>query len=73
MNIFNETNELAEKISSLLNKEGIEEELGTALLLILEDADSHLMRYLEHEAERRILPTHARACVGEEGSDGCVQ
>ncbi len=59
MNIFNETNELAEKISRLLNKEGIEEELGTALLLILEDADSHLMRYLEHEAERRILPAHA--------------
>ena len=61
MNIFNETNELAEKISNLLNKEGIEEELGTALLLILEDADSHLMRYLEHEAERRILPAHAHA------------
>ena len=28
MSIFNETNELAEKISSLLNKEGIESELG---------------------------------------------
>lgn len=51
MNIFNETNELAEKISSLLNKEGIEEELGTVLLLILEDADNHLMRYLEHQAK----------------------
>lgn len=61
MNIFNETNELAEKISNLLNKEGIEEELGTALLLILEDADNHLMRYLEHQAERRILPARARA------------
>ncbi|WP_419587370.1 hypothetical protein [Thiolapillus sp.] len=61
MNIFNETNELAEKISNLLNKEGIEEELGTVLLLILEDADNHLMRYLEHEAEKRILPAHARA------------
>ncbi|WP_419587225.1 hypothetical protein [Thiolapillus sp.] len=51
MSIFNEINELAEKISSLLNKEGIEEELGTVLLLILEDADNHLMRYLEHQAK----------------------
>ncbi len=51
MNIFNETNELAEKISNLLNRNGIEEELGTVLLLILEDADKHLMRYLEHQAE----------------------
>ena len=61
MSIFNETNELAEKISSLLNKADIEEELGTVLLLILEDADNHLMRYLEHEAEKRILPAHTRA------------
>ena len=52
MNIFNETNELAEKISNLLNKDGIEEELGTVLLLILEDADNHLMRYLEHTRQR---------------------
>ena len=61
MNIFNETNELAEKISSLLNKEGIEEELGTVLLYILEEADERLMNYLEDEAERRILPAHTRA------------
>ncbi|WP_419650544.1 hypothetical protein [Thiolapillus sp.] len=51
MNIFNETNELAEKISNLLNKEGIEEELGTVLLYILEEADEHLMKYLEDQAE----------------------
>ncbi|WP_419588891.1 hypothetical protein [Thiolapillus sp.] len=61
MNIFNETNELAEKISSLLNKEGIEEELGTVLLHILEEADERLMNYLEDQAERQILPAHARA------------
>ena len=51
MNIFNETNELAEKISNLLNKEGIESELGTVLVYILEEADSHLMIYLEDQAE----------------------
>ncbi|WP_419583953.1 hypothetical protein [Thiolapillus sp.] len=51
MNIFNETNELAEKISSLLNKEDIESELGTVLVYILEEADSHLMTYLEDQAE----------------------
>ena len=51
MNIFNETNELAEKISSLLNKEAIEEELGTVLLYILEEADEHLMNYLEDQAK----------------------
>ncbi|WP_419639544.1 hypothetical protein [Thiolapillus sp.] len=51
MNIFNETNELAEKISSLLNKEGIEEELGTVLLHILEEADERLMNYLEDQAK----------------------
>ncbi|WP_419642040.1 hypothetical protein [Thiolapillus sp.] len=63
MNIFNETNELAEKISSLLNKEGIEEELGTVLIHILEEADERLMNYLEDQAEKRILPAHARACA----------
>ncbi|WP_419628754.1 hypothetical protein [Thiolapillus sp.] len=51
MNIFNETNKLAEKISNLLNKEGIESELGTVLVYILEEADSHLMIYLEDQAE----------------------
>ncbi len=51
MNIFNETNELAEKISSLLNKEDIESELGAVLVYILEEADSHLMIYLEDQAE----------------------
>ena len=51
MNIFNETNELAEKISSLLNKEDIEEEIGTVLLYILEEADEHIMRYIEDQAE----------------------
>ncbi|WP_293688810.1 MazG nucleotide pyrophosphohydrolase domain-containing protein [Thiolapillus sp.] len=51
MNIFNETNELAEKISSLLNKEGIEEELGAVLVYVLEEADSHLMTYLEDQAD----------------------
>ena len=51
MNIFNETNELAEKISNLLNRNGIEEELGTVLLYILEEADEHLMKYLEDQAE----------------------
>ncbi|WP_419630509.1 hypothetical protein [Thiolapillus sp.] len=51
MSIFNETNELAEKISSLLNKEDIEEEIGTVLLYILEEADEHLMKYIEDQAE----------------------
>lgn len=51
MNIFNETNELAEKISNLLNKEGIEEELGTVLLYILEETDERLMNYLEDQAK----------------------
>ena len=51
MNIFNETNELAEKISNLLNREGIESELGGVLVYILEEADNHLMRYLEHQAK----------------------
>ena len=51
MKIFNETNELAEKISSLLNKEDIESELGAVLVYILEEADSHLMIYLEDHAE----------------------
>ncbi|WP_419587873.1 hypothetical protein [Thiolapillus sp.] len=51
MSIFNETNELAEKISSLLNREAIEEELGTVLLYILEEADEHLMKYIEDQAE----------------------
>ncbi len=50
MKIYKETNELAEKISSLLNKEGIEEEVGTVLLYILEEADEHLMKYLEDQA-----------------------
>ncbi len=70
MNIFNETNELAEKISSLLNKEDIESELGTVLVYILEEADSHLMTYLEDQAEtwqgktiagHSTSPTHNRA------------
>ncbi|WP_419587497.1 hypothetical protein [Thiolapillus sp.] len=51
MSIFNEINELAEKISSLLNRKGIEEELGTVLLHILEEADERLMNYLEDQAE----------------------
>ena len=52
MNIFNETNELAEKISSLLNREDIESELGAVLIYVLEEADNHLMRYLEHTRQR---------------------
>ncbi|WP_419588405.1 hypothetical protein [Thiolapillus sp.] len=51
MKIYKETNELAEKISSLLNKEDIEEEIGTVLLYILEEADEHIMRYIEDQAE----------------------
>ncbi|WP_419639262.1 hypothetical protein [Thiolapillus sp.] len=51
MKIYKETNELAEKISSLLNKDGIEEELGTVLLHILEEADERLMNYLEDQAK----------------------
>ncbi|WP_419582242.1 hypothetical protein [Thiolapillus sp.] len=51
MKIYKETNELAEKISSLLNKEDIEEEIGTVLLYILEEADEHLMKYIEDQAE----------------------
>ena len=47
MNIFNEMNELAIKISNLLNEEKIEAELGTVLIYILEEADSHLMSWLE--------------------------
>ena len=51
MNIYNETNELAEKISNLLNKEEIESALGEVLIYILEEADSHLMTYLEDQAD----------------------
>ncbi|WP_419631466.1 hypothetical protein [Thiolapillus sp.] len=51
MSIFNETNELAEKISSLLNKENIESELGTVLIYVLEEADEHLMKYLKDQAD----------------------
>ncbi|WP_419635428.1 hypothetical protein [Thiolapillus sp.] len=51
MKIYKETNELAEKISNLLNKEDIEEEIGTVLLYILEEADEHIMRYIEDQAE----------------------
>ena len=51
MNIFNETNELAEKISNLLNREEIESELGTVLIYILEEADSHLMSWLEERTD----------------------
>ncbi|WP_419593403.1 hypothetical protein [Thiolapillus sp.] len=51
MNIYNETNELAEKISNLLNKEGIEEKLGAVLVYVLEEADSHLMTWLEERTD----------------------
>ena len=51
MNIFNEINELTIHISNLLNKEEIESELGTVLIYILEEADSHLMAYLEDQAD----------------------
>ena len=51
MSIFNETNELAEKISNLLNREDIESELGAVLIYVLEEADEHLMKYLEHQAK----------------------
>ena len=51
MNIWNETNELAVKISNLLNKEGVEPELGTVLIYILEEADSHLMSWLEERTD----------------------
>ncbi len=62
MNIYNETNELAEKISNLLNKEEIESELGEVLIYILEEADSHLMTYLEDQAEtwqRKTIAGHS--------------
>ncbi len=51
MNIFNETNELAEKIANLLNREGIESELGDVLVYVLEEADKHLMTWLEERID----------------------
>ena len=51
MKIFNETNELAEKISNLLNKDGIESELGAVLVYVLEEADAHLMTWLEERSD----------------------
>ena len=51
MNIFNETNELAKKISDLLDKDGIESELGAVLVYVLEEADAHLMTWLEERSD----------------------
>ena len=51
MNIFNETNELAKKISDLLNNDDIESELGAVLVYILEEADAHLMTWLEERSD----------------------
>ena len=51
MNIFNETNELAKKISDLLNNDGIESELGAVLVYVLEEADAHLMTWLEERSD----------------------
>ena len=51
MNIFNETNELAKKISDLLNNDGIESELGAVLIYVLEEADAHLMTWLEERSD----------------------
>ena len=50
MNIFNETNELAKKISDLLNNDGIESEMGAVLVYILKEADTHLMTWLEERS-----------------------
>ncbi|WP_419582248.1 hypothetical protein [Thiolapillus sp.] len=51
MKIYKETNKLAEKISSLLNKESIGSEHGTVMLYILEEKDKPLIRYQEDQAE----------------------
>ena len=47
--IIKEINDLAQKIGNLLNKENIESELGNVLTYILEEADEHLMNYLEDQ------------------------
>ncbi|WP_419608653.1 hypothetical protein [Thiolapillus sp.] len=47
--IIKEINDLAQKIGNLLNKENIESELGHVLTYILEEADKHLMDYLENQ------------------------
>ena len=49
--IYNLINDLATKISDLLNRENIEEEIGYVLAYILEEADEHLMNHLEYQEE----------------------
>lgn len=49
--IYNLINELATKISDLLNRENIEDEIGHVLVYILEEADEHLMAHLEYQEE----------------------
>ena len=49
--IYNCINDLATRISDLLNRENIEDELGHVLLYILEEADAHLMAHLEYQEE----------------------
>ncbi|WP_419606560.1 hypothetical protein [Thiolapillus sp.] len=49
--IYNLINDLATKISDLLNRENIEEEIGYVLTYILEEADEHLMNHLEYQEE----------------------
>lgn len=49
--IYKKINELATKISDLLNQENIEDELGHVLTYILEEADAHLMAHLEYQED----------------------
>ncbi|WP_419631504.1 hypothetical protein [Thiolapillus sp.] len=49
--IYNQINDLATKISDLLNRENIEEEIGYVLAYILQEADAHLMAHLEYQED----------------------
>ena len=49
--IYKKINELATKISDLLNRENIEDELGHVLTYILEEADEHLMAHLAYQED----------------------
>ena len=49
--IYNQINDIAIKISEILNYENIEDELGYVLTYILEEADEHLMAHLAYQED----------------------
>ena len=49
--IYKCINDLATQISDLLNRDSIESELGAVLVYILEEADAHLMTWLEERSD----------------------